>query len=65
MIGLTGSSKEVSDAIKKEYGQTFDYYFCDAIAIKTIERANPSIIVLEKGTIKQKVHYNDIDALKL
>jgi hypothetical protein len=26
---------------------------------KTIERANPSIVVLEKGTIKQKVHYND------
>ncbi|WP_395042846.1 BT_3928 family protein [Flavobacterium sp.] len=65
VIGLTASVKEKSNAIKKQYGQTFDYYFCDAIAIKTIERANPSIIILEKGTIKQKVHFNDIDKLKL
>jgi uncharacterized membrane protein YphA (DoxX/SURF4 family) len=64
VIGLT-ASKDKTSAIKKKYGQTFDYYFCDAIAIKTIERANPSIIVLEKGTIKQKVHHNDIDDLKL
>ena len=33
--------------------------------LKTIERANPSIVILEKGTIKQKVHYNDIDNLNL
>jgi hypothetical protein len=65
VIGLTASAKELSDAVKKKYGQTFDYYFCDAIAIKTIERANPSIIVLEKGTIKQKLHHNDSDDLKL
>lgn len=65
VIGLTASAKELSDSIKKKYGQTFDYYFCDAIAIKTIERANPSIIVLEKGTIKQKLHHNDSDDLKL
>lgn len=65
VIAVTGSSNEVSDAIKKQYGQTFDYYFCDAIAIKTIERANPSLVVIEKGTIKQKLHYKDIDALKL
>ncbi len=65
VIGLTASPKEISDGIKNKYGQTFNYYFCDAIAIKTIERANPSIIVLEKGTIKQKLHYNDSDDLKL
>jgi uncharacterized membrane protein YphA (DoxX/SURF4 family) len=65
VIGLTASSKELSDGVKKMYGHSFDYYFCDAIAIKTIERANPSIIVLEKGTIKQKVHHNDSNDLKL
>ena len=34
-------------------------------ALKTIERANPSIVILEKGTVKQKAHYNDIEGLKL
>jgi hypothetical protein len=33
--------------------------------LKTIERANPSIVVLENGTILQKVHHNDISDLKL
>ncbi len=40
-------------------------YFADATTLKTIERANPSIVILEKGTITQKVHHNDIDKLKL
>ena len=46
--------------IKKQYGITFDFYFCDAITLKTIERANPSIVVLEQGTILQKVHHNKL-----
>jgi len=64
-IAMTASTPDEIEKIKKEYGFTFDFYFCDAITLKTIERANPSIVVLEKGTIKQKVHYNDIDQLKL
>ena len=28
-------------------------------------RSNPGILVLNKGTVKQKVHWNDIDELKL
>lgn len=65
VIGMTGSTEEQIEITKKEYGFTFDFYFCDAIALKTIERANPSIVILEKGTVKQKVHYNDIEDLKL
>jgi peroxiredoxin len=58
-IGMTASSPEVIAKFKKQYGITFDFYFCDAIPLKTIERANPSFVLIEKGTIKQKVHYND------
>ena len=60
---LTGSTKEKIVATKKKYGFTFDFLFCDAIPLKTIERANPSIVVLHYGNIIQKVHYNDIDKL--
>ncbi|WP_348799686.1 BT_3928 family protein [Flavobacterium adhaerens] len=63
VIGMTASTNEEIAKIKKQYGITFDFYFCDAIPLKTIERANPSFVILEKGTIKQKVHYNDIDDL--
>ena len=50
---------------KMEHNLTFDYYFCDATTLKTIERANPSIVVLKNGTIVQKAHWNDIDEVVL
>ncbi|MFV8391999.1 BT_3928 family protein [Flavobacterium sp. LB2P6] len=64
VVGMTASLPEEIAAAKKQFGLTFDFYFCDAITVKTIERANPSIVLLEKGTIKQKVHHNDIADLK-
>jgi hypothetical protein len=64
VIGMTSSTPEQIVAAKKQFGMTFDFYFCDAITLKTIERANPSIVILEKGTVIQKVHHNDIADLK-
>lgn len=60
---LTGSSSEIIEATKKKYGLSLDVLFCDATALKTIERANPSFVILNYGTVKQKVHYNDIEDL--
>lgn len=65
VIGMTASSPELIEKVQKHYGLTFDFYFCDAIALKTIERANPSVVIISKAVVKQKVHYNDIDKLKL
>lgn len=65
VIGMTASTPDDIAKIKRDFGFTFDFYFCDGTALKTIERANPSIVVLENGTITQKVHYNDINSLKL
>ncbi|WP_269223126.1 BT_3928 family protein [Flavobacterium sp. IMCC34518] len=63
VIGMTASTPDEIAAIRKQYGINFDFYFCDAIPLKTIERANPSFVILEKGTVKQKVHYNDTEDL--
>jgi uncharacterized membrane protein YphA (DoxX/SURF4 family) len=65
VIGMTASNQEEIAKVKAKYNFTFEYYFADAITLKTIERANPSIVILEKGTVTQKVHHNDIDKLKL
>jgi uncharacterized membrane protein YphA (DoxX/SURF4 family) len=65
VVAMTASGADEIAKAKKQYGLNVDFYFCDATALKTIERANPSIVVLHKGTIVQKVHYNDIDNLKL
>ena len=64
VVGMTASTPEQIAATKKQFGFTFDFYFCDAITVKTIERANPSLILLEKGTVKQKLHHNDSADLK-
>ena len=65
IIGMTASSAEEIAATQKIYSFDFRFYFCDATALKTIERANPSIMVLNQGTITQKWHYNDSDLLQL
>lgn len=62
---LTGSSKDVIADSKKKYNFAFDCLFCDATALKTIERANPSFVILNYGTVTQKAHYNDVNVLKL
>lgn len=65
VIGATASGSDVIEKKKSEHGLTFDYYFCDATTLKTIERANPSIVVLNNGTIIQKAHWNDIEHMQL
>lgn len=64
VIGMTSSTPEQIVDAKKQHGMSFDFYFCDAITLKTIERANPSIVLLDKGTVTQKVHHNDLSDLK-
>jgi uncharacterized membrane protein YphA (DoxX/SURF4 family) len=65
VIGLTASGEDEKQRVKKLYNLNFDFYLCDEKALKTVVRSNPGILELEKGTIKQKVHWNDIDNLKL
>ena len=64
VIGMSASSDENANAIKSKYGLDFDFYFTDETTLKTIVRSNPAILVLNRGTIQQKVHYNDIDELE-
>ena len=65
IIGLTSSDNAVKKRIKDAYKLDFDFYICDEKALKTIVRANPGVLEMDQGTIKQKVHYNDIEKLKL
>ncbi|RDY60853.1 BT_3928 family protein [Flagellimonas nanhaiensis] len=63
VIGMSASSDELKQQIAKKYGLDFSFYFTDETTLKTIVRSNPAVLVLEKGTILQKVHYNDLDQL--
>ena len=64
VVGMSASSDALKNQIIDTYKLKFDFYFTDETALKTIVRSNPAILVLEKGTITQKVHYNDIEDLE-
>lgn len=64
VIGMSASSDERANEILKKYDLDFDFYFTDETTLKTIVRSNPGVLILERGTILQKVHYNDLDKLK-
>ncbi len=65
VIGLSASGEEAKQRINKTYNLNFDWYLCDEKALKTVVRSNPGILELDAGTVKQKLHWNDIDDLEL
>lgn len=64
VIGMSASNDTQSSKLIQDHSLGFEFYFTDETTLKTIVRSNPGILVLEKGTIKQKVHYNDFDELE-
>ena len=65
VIGLSASSTKVMDAFSEQQLLNFKFYFCDETALKTIVRSNPGILELNKGTILQKLHWNDTEKMNL
>lgn len=63
VIGMSASNDDQTREIIKKYQLKFEFFFTDETTLKTIVRSNPGVLVLEKGTIRQKVHYNDLDKL--
>lgn len=64
VIGLTASGEIDVNSFESENDIDIDFYFCDETALKTIVRSNPAAIKLHEGTIIQKTHWNDFQALK-
>jgi hypothetical protein len=57
---LTASPDEEVNKIREKYGVDFPFHFTDAITLKTIIRSNPGLVLLKKGTVKGKWHYNSL-----
>jgi len=65
IVAMTSSAEGDIAAVQQKFGHDFEYYFCDATTLKTIERANPSLVVIKNGTITDKKHWKDADDLNL
>ncbi|WP_461534174.1 BT_3928 family protein [Sinomicrobium sp.] len=64
VIGMSASGEERTASVKAQYDLNFDFYFTDETTLKTIVRSNPGIVRLHRGTIVQKLHFNDADELE-
>lgn len=63
VYALSASLEEDFLDIKDEFNLNFDMLFCDETTLKTIIRANPGIVALQKGTVTGK--WNWVDAEKV
>jgi uncharacterized membrane protein YphA (DoxX/SURF4 family) len=63
VYALTASLEEDFLDIKDEFNLNFEMLFCDETTLKTIIRANPGIVILQKGTVTGK--WNWVDAEKV
>ncbi len=61
VIGLSASSQADTENLKAKHNLNFDFYFCDETTLKTIIRSNPGIMELQRGTVMQKLHWNDAE----
>ena len=65
VIGLSASGEALKSKISKKYDLDLEWFFSDETALKTVIRSNPGIVKLNKGTIVQKLHWNDSEKLDL
>ncbi len=65
VIALTASTPKDISEVKAKHDLNFEFYTTDETALKTILRSNPGIVKLNKGTIVEKLHWNDADQLSL
>jgi len=65
VYGVSASFSEDLLLAKEKHNLPFDFLFCDETTLKTMIRANPGVIILEKGTVIQKKNWIDADELEL
>ncbi len=56
---LTASTEETIKKMKGEFKAEYNFFQTDPITLKTIVRANPGYVILLKGDVVAKYHYND------
>ena len=61
VYALSASLEDDFMLVKSEFKLNFEMLFCDETTLKTIIRANPGIVTLQKGTVTGKWNWIDAD----
>ena len=62
-IGLTSSLPEDIETFRADNNIPFELFNCDETTLKTMIRSDPGLMLLKKGTILYKWHYNDVPSI--
>ena len=65
VYGVSASFSDIIELTKNKFELPFEFLFCDETTLKTMIRANPGIIILNKGTVVQKKNWSDAEDLEL
>ena len=65
VYGVSASFSDELLLAKEKYNLPFDFLFCDETTLKTIIRANPGVVILNKGTVVEKKNWVDVKKIAL
>ncbi len=65
VYGVSASATSDLNALKKKLELPFEFLFCDETTLKTMVRANPGIVTIEKATVTGKWSWRDADKVQL
>ena len=65
VYGVSASFTDDLMLAKEKYNLPFNFLFCDETTLKTMIRANPGVVILNKGTVVEKKNWIDVEALEL
>lgn len=60
VIMITGTSLTTAETYRHEYGFAFDVFNTDGTPIKTINRSNPGVMIIQNGTVLKKYHWRHL-----
>lgn len=65
VYGVSASFTDDLVLAKEKYNLPFNFLFCDETTLKTMIRANPGVVLLDKGTVVEKKNWIDLEELEL
>lgn len=65
VYGVSASFSDIIQLTKDKFELPFEILFCDETTLKTMIRANPGVMILNKGTVVEKKNWSDIDDIEL
>jgi uncharacterized membrane protein YphA (DoxX/SURF4 family) len=65
VYGVSASFSDIIQLTEKKFKLPFEFLFCDETTLKTMIRANPGIMILNKGTVVEKKNWSDAEDIEL